>query len=263
MKKRGFDAQEIAEKLHEKGIDVKPPTLAKYLNEFRRGKDRKTDTPRPPEKSSEFGVHQTQIHKWVKQVKESAAGIFVGEIKTEEVKKELTRLHAKIGQLTVERDFLAEAWGKRRASPPGKAWSRRIVRSSALCVSAIYSREPAPVCTMKKTGESAYNLTLMQAIDRAFTQWPFLGVRQMRDYLVLFGYGVGRKRVRRLMHLMGLEAVYQKPKTSIPNLEHKRYPYLLCDLAITRPNQVWCADITYISMRKGCSGRGLGKIRQA
>ncbi len=52
MKKRGFDAQEIAEKLHEKGIDVKPPTLAKYLNEFRRGKDRKTDTPRPPEKTA-------------------------------------------------------------------------------------------------------------------------------------------------------------------------------------------------------------------
>ena len=67
------------------------------------------------ELSSEFGVHQTQIHKWVRQVKESAAGIFAGEIKTEEAKKEkqLTRLHAKIGQLTVERDFLAEAWGKR------------------------------------------------------------------------------------------------------------------------------------------------------
>lgn len=64
---------------------------------------------------SEFGVHQTQIRKWVKQLKESAAGIFTGEIKTEEAKKEkeVMRLHAKIGQLTVERDFLAEAWGKR------------------------------------------------------------------------------------------------------------------------------------------------------
>lgn len=65
--------------------------------------------------SSEFGVHQTQIHRWVKQLKESAAGIFAGEIKTEEAKraKEMHVLHAKIGQLTVERDFLAEAWGKR------------------------------------------------------------------------------------------------------------------------------------------------------
>ena len=67
------------------------------------------------ELSSEFGVHQTQIHRWVKQVKDSVAGIFSGEIKAEEAKKEkeLHELHAKIGQLTVERDFLAKAWGKR------------------------------------------------------------------------------------------------------------------------------------------------------
>lgn len=67
------------------------------------------------ELSSEFGVHQTLIHRWVKQLKESAAGIFAGEVKTEEAKrdKQLQVLHAKIGQLTVERDFLAEAWGKR------------------------------------------------------------------------------------------------------------------------------------------------------
>lgn len=71
-------------------------------------------------------------------------------------------------------------------------------------------------------GESALTLAHMQEIDRAFTEWPFLGVRQMRDYLVLLGYGVGRKRVRRLMRLMGLMAVYQKPKTSIPHPEHTR-----------------------------------------
>lgn len=100
-------------------------------------------------------------------------------------------------------------------------------------------------------GESALNLALMQEIDRAFTRWPFLGVRQMRDYLVLLGYGVGRKRVRRLMRLMGLEPIYQKPRTSVPHPEHKRYPYLLRDLAITRPCQVWSSDITYIPMRKG------------
>ena len=100
-------------------------------------------------------------------------------------------------------------------------------------------------------GESALNLALMQEIDRAFTEWPFMGVCQMRDYLALQGFGAGKKRVRRLMRLMGLEAVYQRPKTSIPHPEHKRYPYLLRDLSITRSNQVWCADITYIPMRKG------------
>ena len=103
----------------------------------------------------------------------------------------------------------------------------------------------------EKTGESVYNLSLMQEIDRAFTEWPFLGVRQMRDYLRLLGYGVGRKRIHRLMRLMGLTPIYRKPRTSIPNPEHIRYPYLLRDVVITRPNQVWCADITYIPMRKG------------
>jgi putative transposase len=100
-------------------------------------------------------------------------------------------------------------------------------------------------------GESALTLTLMREIDKAFTEWPFLGVRQMRDHLVLQGYGAGRKRVRRLMRLMGLMAVYRKPKTSIPHPEHTRYPYLLRNLNITMANQVWCADITYIPMRKG------------
>ena len=103
----------------------------------------------------------------------------------------------------------------------------------------------------EKKGESPFNLALMQEIDRAFTEWPFFGVRQMRRYLVSLGYGVGNKRVRRLMRLMGLMAVYQKPKTSTPSPRDKRYPYLLRDLSIERSNQVWCADITYIPMRKG------------
>ncbi len=100
-------------------------------------------------------------------------------------------------------------------------------------------------------GEPGVNLVIMQEIDRAFTEWPFLGVRQMRGYLRLLGYSVGIKRVRRLMRLMGLMPIYQKPRTSIPHPEHRRYPYLLRDLVTTGPNQVWCSDITYIPMRKG------------
>ena len=103
----------------------------------------------------------------------------------------------------------------------------------------------------KKTGESALNLTLMHEIDRAFTEWPFFGVRQMRRFLVSLGYNISNKRVRRLMRLMGLMPVYQKPKTSVADSQHTRYPYLLRDLEITHPNQVWCTDITYIPMRKG------------
>jgi len=85
-------------------------------------------------------------------------------------------------------------------------------------------------------GESAINLALTREIDQVFTEWPFMGVRQMRAYLKLQGYNVGIKRVRRLMRLMGLMPIYQKPITSIANSSHKHYPYLLRGLAISRPN---------------------------
>ncbi len=103
----------------------------------------------------------------------------------------------------------------------------------------------------KKTGESAYNVAIMNEIDKAYTEWPFFGVRQMRRYLTRLGYTVGNKRVRRLMRLMGMMAIYQKPCAAKPNPNHKKYPYLLRNMEICRCNQVWRADITYIPMRKG------------
>ena len=103
----------------------------------------------------------------------------------------------------------------------------------------------------RPTGETSDNLGLMQVIDRQFLDSPWYGSRQMARHLKRLGHAVGRKRVRRLMALMGLVAVYQRPRTTIPNPVHRRYPYLLRDLVIDRPNQVWCADITYIPMRRG------------
>jgi putative transposase len=100
-------------------------------------------------------------------------------------------------------------------------------------------------------GESAENLALMRIIDEEFLAFPYYGSRQMARHLRRKGHLVGRRRVRRLMIKMGLTAIYQKPRTSTPNPEHRIYPYLLRNLAIDRPNQVWCADITYISMRHG------------
>ena len=103
----------------------------------------------------------------------------------------------------------------------------------------------------RSSGETAYNIGLMREIDKAALEWPFFGVRQMSRYLRHLGYQVGVKRIRRLMRLMGIEAIYQKPRTTIPEQKSKRYPYLLRDLKITASNQVWCSDITYIPMRKG------------
>jgi len=100
-------------------------------------------------------------------------------------------------------------------------------------------------------GESPLNLKLMRLIDEQFLTTPFYGSRQMARWLRRQGHGVSRKRVRRLMRKMGLVPIYQAPKTSRANAAHKIYPYLLRGKTITRPNQVWCADITYIPMRHG------------
>ena len=108
--------------------------------------------------------------------------------------------------------------------------------------STLYYR-PAPV--------SADDLAVMRRMDELHLTWPFYGSRRMAAVLRREGWAVNRKRAKRLMRVMGIEAIYQKPNTSKGHPDHKVYPYLLRGLAIDRPNQVWCADITYIPMAKG------------
>ena len=100
-------------------------------------------------------------------------------------------------------------------------------------------------------GENSYNLHLMRLIDEEYTRYPFKGVLRMVEFLKSLGHHVNPKRARRLLRLMGLEAVYPKKNLSKPNLTHKKYPYLLKGLEIVRPNQVWCTDITYIRLAQG------------
>jgi putative transposase len=94
-------------------------------------------------------------------------------------------------------------------------------------------------------------LALMHRIDELFTAWPFLGSRRITALLRDEGRAVNRKRVQRLMRRMGIAALGPKPRTSQPALGHKIFPYLLRDLQIERPNQVWAADITYIPVGRG------------
>ena len=100
-------------------------------------------------------------------------------------------------------------------------------------------------------GESAETLALMRRIDALYLKYPFYGSRQMMRHLAREGVRVGRHRVRRLMRLLGLEAIYRKPRSTVANPEHRVYPYLLRGLTIERSNQVWAADITYIPVQDG------------
>jgi putative transposase len=103
--------------------------------------------------------------------------------------------------------------------------------------------EPVPM--------NAEDLALMREIDELYLKHPFFGSRRITNRLRRKGYAVSRKRVQRLMRLMNLEAVYQKPRTTRRAEDHKVYPYVLRNLTIDRPNQVWATDITYIPMARG------------
>ena len=118
----------------------------------------------------------------------------------------------------------------------------RQCRLLALPRSSVYYT-PQPV--------SATTLALMRQIDELHLQYPFAGSRMLRDLLRLQGVRVGRKHVATLMRRMGIEALYRHPRTTQPHPGHQVFPYLLRDLEITRPNQVWAMDLTYIPMRHG------------
>ena len=106
-----------------------------------------------------------------------------------------------------------------------------------------YYRDPA--------GESEENLELMRLIDEEYTRHPFYGSRKMKKYLRKLGYKVNRKRVQRLMNLMGLSSIAPRKRTTVAGEGHKIYPYLLRNLDINRPGLVWASDITYIRLRGG------------
>ncbi|MBU0831929.1 MAG: IS3 family transposase [Alphaproteobacteria bacterium] len=203
------------------------------------------------ELSQQFDVHANQIKQWKDQLLEGATGVFGDETKAEPTGPtiDVKTLHAKIGELTLENGFFI-----RCARQGGIAGRKEMIdREHKLSVvrqakllgfsrgSVYYSPRPVP------DGD----LALMRRIDELHLDYPFAGSRMLQGLLRGEGLETGRLHVATLMKKMGIEAIYRRPNTSKPAPGHKIYPYLLRKLAVTRPNQVWAMDLTYIPMARG------------
>ncbi|MEH2676349.1 MULTISPECIES: IS3 family transposase [Bradyrhizobium] len=198
-----------------------------------------------------FDVHPNQITQWKSQLQEAAAEVFGpgGGNRTSEPAVDVKTLHAKIGELTLENGFF-----RRRAQQSRPAERKAMIdrehdlpitkQAEVLKISrgSVYYL-PRPV--------SPADLAVMRRLDRLHLEFPFAGSRMLRDLLAAEGCKIGRRHVKTLMRRMGIEAFYRRPRTTKPEPGHKIYPYLLRGMEITRPNQVWAMDITYIPMARG------------
>ncbi|MGH9647570.1 MAG: IS3 family transposase [Bryobacteraceae bacterium] len=204
------------------------------------------------ELAKKYELHTNQITNWKRIALENMAAVFEqGKKDDGETSSEVAELYEKIGKLQVQNDFLfqsAQAISrKNRESTIDRECDSLSIREQCKLLnlnrSTLYYKPVEP---------DAETLELMKLIDQIFTERPYYGSRRIREALRKDHHkSVTRKRVRRLMKLMGLETIYRRPRTSEPAPGHKIYPYLLRGLEITRPNQVFASDITYIPMAKG------------
>ncbi|WP_416409325.1 IS3 family transposase [Agrobacterium rosae] len=203
------------------------------------------------ELSQHFDVHANQIKQWKDQLLEGATGVFGDETKAEPAAPtvDVKTLHAKIGELTLENDFLG-----RSARQGGIAGRKEMIdRSHKLSLARqakLLGLSRGSVYYSPRSVSDS-DLALMRRVDELHLDYPFAGSRMLQGLLRGEGLETGRLHVATLMKKMGIEAIYRRPNTSKPAPGHKIYPYLLRKLAVTRPNQVWAMDITYVPMARG------------
>src|SRR5450756_1271494 len=203
------------------------------------------------ELAGEYGVHPGQIAQWKRQVLEELPGLFASkrakEARGEEELK--ASLYQQIGQLKVELD-----WLKKKLELPAEA-KRSLIEPGQQSLSVVQQCELVGLARSslyyEPRGVSEGSLLLMRLMDEQYTRTPFYGIRRMTAWLQGQGHRANHKRVARLMEVMGLETIYPKPRTSQPSVENRVYPYLLRDVVVARPDQVWSTDITYIRMARG------------
>ncbi|MFM7118902.1 MAG: IS3 family transposase, partial [Gammaproteobacteria bacterium] len=203
------------------------------------------------ELAQQFDVHANQITDWKNHLLKQSENVFMTKAERQSLSSGPTtqELQAKIGELTMENDFLGT-----RARQAGRTERKAMIDSDhplpisrqaealGIAKSTVYDK-PAPL--------SATDEAILRRLDALHLDYPFAGSRKRRLFLQAEGIEVGRRQVTTLMRLAGIETLYRRPRTTRKNPAHAVFPYRLRGLSIDRPNQVWAMDITFIPMKKG------------